>query len=59
METPPSTKPGRFFRHYGSQEYGIHRERTVMVGGRLDTHILLGVTCGLKTILTLIGKSPL
>ncbi|XDB64159.1 hypothetical protein AB1E18_017474 [Capra hircus] len=52
-------KPSRFIFDCVSQEYGIHPERTVMVGDRLDTDILLGVTCGLKTILTLTGVSSL
>ncbi|KAB1251888.1 Glycerol-3-phosphate phosphatase [Camelus dromedarius] len=52
-------KPSRFIFDCVSQEYGINPERTVMVGDRLDTDILLGVTCGLKTILTLTGVSTL
>ncbi|XP_047582625.1 LOW QUALITY PROTEIN: glycerol-3-phosphate phosphatase-like [Lutra lutra] len=52
-------KPSRFIFDCVSQEYGINLERTVMVGDRLDTDILLGVTCGLKTILTLTGVSTL
>ncbi|KAF6126364.1 phosphoglycolate phosphatase [Phyllostomus discolor] len=52
-------KPSRFIFDCVSQEYGINPERTVMVGDRLDTDILLGVSCGLKTILTLTGVSTL
>ncbi|XP_003481157.2 glycerol-3-phosphate phosphatase [Sus scrofa] len=52
-------KPSRFIFDCVSQEYGINPERTVMVGDRLDTDILLGVTCGLKTVLTLTGVSTL
>ncbi|ELW67820.1 Phosphoglycolate phosphatase [Tupaia chinensis] len=52
-------KPSRFIFDCVSQEYGIRPEHTVMVGDRLDTDILLGVTCGLKTILTLTGVSTL
>ncbi|KAK2493716.1 hypothetical protein MC885_015411 [Smutsia gigantea] len=52
-------KPSRFIFDCVSREYGINPERTVMVGDRLDTDILLGVTCGLKTILTLTGVSTL
>ncbi|XP_008843441.1 glycerol-3-phosphate phosphatase [Nannospalax galili] len=52
-------KPSRFIFDCVSQEYGINPERTVMVGDRLDTDILLGSTCSLKTILTLTGVSSL
>nr|XP_048291806.1 glycerol-3-phosphate phosphatase [Myodes glareolus] len=52
-------KPSRFIFDCVSQEYGINPERTVMVGDRLDTDILLGATCSLKTILTLTGVSTL
>lgn len=52
-------KPSRFMFDCVSREYNIDPQRTVMVGDRLDTDILLGVTCGLKTILTLTGVSTL
>lgn len=53
-------KPSRFMFDCVSREYSnIDPERTVMVGDRLDTDILLGVTCGLKTVLTLTGVSTL
>ncbi|XP_044513018.1 glycerol-3-phosphate phosphatase [Gracilinanus agilis] len=52
-------KPSRFIFDCVAKEFGLNPERTVMVGDRLDTDILLGVTCGLKTILTLTGVSSL
>ncbi|XP_008580247.1 PREDICTED: phosphoglycolate phosphatase, partial [Galeopterus variegatus] len=52
-------KPSRFIFDCVSREYGLDPERTVMVGDRLDTDILLGATCGLKTVLTLTGVSTL
>ncbi|XP_072492360.1 glycerol-3-phosphate phosphatase-like [Notamacropus eugenii] len=52
-------KPSRFIFDCVTKEFGLNPDRTAMVGDRLDTDILLGVTCGLKTILTLTGVSSL
>uniref|UniRef100_F6QQ53 Glycerol-3-phosphate phosphatase n=1 Tax=Ornithorhynchus anatinus TaxID=9258 RepID=F6QQ53_ORNAN len=52
-------KPSRFIFECVSQEYGLDPARTLMVGDRLDTDILLGATCGLRTLLTLTGVSSL
>ncbi|KAK2083038.1 hypothetical protein P7K49_038274 [Saguinus oedipus] len=52
-------KPSQFMFDCVSQEYSIDPERTIMVGDWLDTDILLGITCGLKTILILTGVSTL
>ncbi|KAK6481718.1 glycerol-3-phosphate phosphatase [Huso huso] len=52
-------KPSHFMFDCVVSEYGIDPARTVMVGDRLDTDILLGFNCGLKTVLTLTGVSNL
>ncbi|XP_041085843.1 glycerol-3-phosphate phosphatase-like [Polyodon spathula] len=52
-------KPSHFMFDCVVSEYGIDPARTVMVGDRLDTDILLGSNCGLKTLLTLTGVSHL
>ncbi|XP_069503447.1 glycerol-3-phosphate phosphatase [Ambystoma mexicanum] len=52
-------KPTRFILDCVASEYPINPARTVMVGDRLDTDILMGTSCGLKTILTLTGFSTL
>ncbi|XP_078520961.1 glycerol-3-phosphate phosphatase [Lissotriton helveticus] len=52
-------KPTRFILDCVASEYTINPARTVMVGDRLDTDILMGTNCGLRTILTLTGFSTL
>lgn len=50
-------KPNQFMFDCVASQYGLERERCLMVGDRLDTDILLGSNCGLKTLLTLTGVS--
>ncbi|KAG9328971.1 hypothetical protein AGOR_G00090410 [Albula goreensis] len=50
-------KPSRFMFECVASQYGLDPARTMMVGDRLDTDILLGTNCGLKTLLTLTGVS--
>lgn len=40
-----------------ASQFGLDPERCLMVGDRLDTDIMLGSNCGLKTLLTLTGVS--
>lgn len=48
-------KPNQFMFDCVASQYGVERGRCLMVGDRLDTDILLGYNCGLKTLLTLTG----
>lgn len=50
-------KPNQFMFQCVSSEYGLDAGRCLMVGDRLDTDIMLGSNCGLKTLLTLTGVS--
>ncbi|XP_067859094.1 glycerol-3-phosphate phosphatase [Heptranchias perlo] len=52
-------KPSAFMFECVVKEHGVDPSRTVMVGDRLDTDILMGSNCGLRTILTLTGVSTL
>uniref|UniRef100_A0A3Q3A122 Glycerol-3-phosphate phosphatase n=1 Tax=Kryptolebias marmoratus TaxID=37003 RepID=A0A3Q3A122_KRYMA len=50
-------KPNHFMFDCVASHFGVQPERCLMVGDRLDTDILLGSNCGLKTLLTLTGVS--
>ncbi|XP_038130154.1 glycerol-3-phosphate phosphatase [Cyprinodon tularosa] len=50
-------KPNHFMFDCLAAQFGVERERCLMVGDRLDTDIMLGSNCGLKTLLTLTGVS--
>ncbi|XP_043930078.1 glycerol-3-phosphate phosphatase [Protopterus annectens] len=52
-------KPSKFIYDCVVSKYGVDPARTVMVGDRLDTDILLGSNCNLKTVLTLTGVTSL
>lgn len=40
-----------------ASQFGLEPSKCLMVGDRLDTDIMLGSSCGLKTLLTLTGVS--
>uniref|UniRef100_A0A671N2W3 Glycerol-3-phosphate phosphatase n=1 Tax=Sinocyclocheilus anshuiensis TaxID=1608454 RepID=A0A671N2W3_9TELE len=50
-------KPSNFMFECVASQLGLDLERCLMVGDRLDTDIMLGSNCGLKTLLTLTGVS--
>lgn len=50
-------KPSHFMFDCLASQYGLDPAKTLMVGDRLDTDILMGSNCGLKTLLTLTGVS--
>ncbi|XP_037320547.2 glycerol-3-phosphate phosphatase [Pungitius pungitius] len=50
-------KPSRFMFDCVASRFGVEADRCLMVGDRLDTDIVLGSNCGLKTLLTLTGVS--
>ncbi|XP_061823414.1 glycerol-3-phosphate phosphatase [Nerophis lumbriciformis] len=52
-------KPNRFMFDCVASKFGVDPGRCLMVGDRLDTDIMLGSNCGLKTLLTLTGVSTL
>uniref|UniRef100_A0ACB8FK13 Uncharacterized protein n=2 Tax=Sphaerodactylus townsendi TaxID=933632 RepID=A0ACB8FK13_9SAUR len=52
-------KPSQYMFECVASEFDIDPARTIMVGDRLDTDILMGNNCGLTTLLTLTGVSTL
>ncbi|XP_019714026.1 glycerol-3-phosphate phosphatase [Hippocampus comes] len=50
-------KPSRFMFDCVASKFHVEPGRCLMVGDRLDTDIMLGSNCGLKTLLTLTGVS--
>ena len=52
-------KPNGFMVDCVASQFGLDRDRCMMVGDRLDTDIMLGTNCGLKTVLTLTGVNTL
>lgn len=50
-------KPNNYMFDCVASQFGLDPERCLMVGDRLDTDIMLGSNCGLKTLLTLTGVS--
>ncbi|KAM4624259.1 glycerol-3-phosphate phosphatase [Polymixia lowei] len=52
-------KPNHFMFDCVASQFGLDRTRCLMVGDRLDTDILLGSNCGLKTLHTHTGVNSL
>lgn len=52
-------KPSSFMFKCMANQFGLDPSKCLMVGDRLDTDIMLGSTCGLKTLLSLTGVSTI
>ncbi|XP_034049286.1 glycerol-3-phosphate phosphatase [Thalassophryne amazonica] len=52
-------KPNSFMFDCIASQFNVDPKRCLMIGDRLDTDIMLGTNCGLKTLLTLTGVSTL
>uniref|UniRef100_H3D5U3 Glycerol-3-phosphate phosphatase n=2 Tax=Tetraodon nigroviridis TaxID=99883 RepID=H3D5U3_TETNG len=52
-------KPSHYMFDCVASQFPVEPGRCLMVGDRLDTDILLGSNCGLRTLLTLTGVSTL
>ena len=48
-------KPSGLMVDYIADKSGVPRDRICMVGDRLDTDVLIGLTNGLRSVLTLSG----
>nr|XP_054761692.1 glycerol-3-phosphate phosphatase-like [Lytechinus pictus] len=48
-------KPSKFMFDCIQEKFDVNPDRTVMIGDRLNTDILLGKNCGLKTLAVLTG----